>query len=278
MSFFSSDKGKMKKRQPAVAGRFYPEDREALILEVEAHIERNAVKSPVLGIVAPHAGFKYSGDVAGAVYSRIEIPDTVVLIGPNHTGRGEKVAVMTEGIWTMPMGDIAIDEELANAICEETVMAKPDSSAHRFEHSLETQLPFLQYFKKEFKIVPICLQRLQVSTCKTLSEGIMRAINRLGRPVLLVASSDMTHYESHDKARALDRKAIDCIKNRDPIDLHETVRSEKITMCGVNPVTVMLHCSESLGAKEAELVKYMTSGEVNGDKEKVVGYAGMIIK
>jgi len=178
----------------------------------------------------------------------------------------------------MPMGDIAIDEELANAICEETVMAKPDSSAHRFEHSLETQLPFLQYFKKEFKIVPICLQRLQVSTCKTLSEGIMRAINRLGRPVLLVASSDMTHYESHDKARALDRKAIDCIKNRDPIDLHETVRSEKITMCGVNPVTVMLHCSESLGAKEAELVKYMTSGEVNGDKEKVVGYAGMIIK
>ena len=116
MKFFGSNNEKLKKRQPAVAGRFYPEDREALILEVEAHIERNAAKSPVLGIVAPHAGFKYSGDVAGAVYSRIEIPDTVILIGPNHTGRGEKVAVMTDGVWSMPMGDIAIDQELANAI------------------------------------------------------------------------------------------------------------------------------------------------------------------
>ncbi len=272
------DKESHEKRQPAVAGRFYPAQREALVREVEAHIERNVEKSPVLGIVVPHAGFKYSGDVAGVVYSRIEIPDTVILIGPNHTGQGEAVAVMTKGIWSMPMGDIAIDRELANAICEETVMAKQDSSAHRFEHSLETQLPFLQYFKKEFKIVPICLMRMKVSACKALSEGIVRAVNRLGRPVLLVASSDMTHYESHDRASTKDRLAITCIKNRDPVSLFETVQSEKITMCGVNPVTVMLLCSESLGAKEAELVKYKTSGEVSGDMEQVVGYAGMIIK
>ena len=143
----------------------------------------------------------------------------------------------------MPMGDIAIDREPANAICEETAIAKQDSSAHRFEHSLETQLPFLQYFKKEFKIVPICLMKLKVSTCKALSEGIVRAINRLGRPVLLVASSDMTHYESHDAAWTKDRKAIAFMQNRDPVGLWETVRSEKITMCGVNPVTVMLLCS-----------------------------------
>jgi AmmeMemoRadiSam system protein B len=277
MMFFDSDKESCETRQPAVAGRFYPAQREALVRDVESHMERNAKKSPALGIVVPHAGFMYSGDVAGAVYSRIEIPDTVILIGPNHTGRGEAVAVMTEGVWSMPMGDIAIDRELANAICEETAIAKQDSSAHRFEHSLETQLPFLQYFKKEFKIVPICLMKLKVSTCKALSEGIVRAINRLGRPVLLVASSDMTHYESHDAARAKDHKAIACIKTRDPAGLWETVRSEKITMCGVNPVTVMLLCSERLGAKEAELVKYMTSGEVSGDMEKVVGYAGLII-
>jgi MEMO1 family protein len=278
MSFFDLDKNNSANRQPAVAGRFYPAEREALVQEVESHIERNVIKSPVLGIVAPHAGFKYSGDVAGAVYSRIEIPDTVILIGPNHRGRGEAVAVMTEGAWSMPMGNIAIDQELANTLCEETVVAKSDSSAHSFEHSLETQLPFLQYFKKEFKIVPICLKSLKISTCKALSDGIVRAIRRLGRPVLLVASSDMTHYESHTVAEILDQKAIACIKNRDPVGLYETVRSEKITMCGMNPVTVMLHCSESLGAQEAELVKYMTSGEVNGNMDKVVGYAGMIIK
>lgn len=111
-----SDPESPENRQPAVAGRFYPAQREALIREVEAHIDRNAKKGRVLGIVAPHAGFKYSGDVAGAVYSRIEIPDTVILIGPNHTGKGEAVAVMTEGTWSMPMGDIVIDHELANAI------------------------------------------------------------------------------------------------------------------------------------------------------------------
>lgn len=271
------DQENHKKRQPAAAGRFYPAQREALVREVEAHIDRNAKKSRALGIVAPHAGFMYSGDVAGAVYSRIEIPDTVILIGPNHTGHGEAVAVMTEGTWSMPMGDISIDRELAIAICEETVMAKKDSSAHQFEHSLETQLPFLQYFKKEFQIVPICLKRIKVSACKELSEGIVRAVTRLGKPVLLVASSDMTHYESHDRAGIKDRMAITCIQKRDPLGLFETVQSEKITMCGVNPVIVMLLCSESLGAKEAELVKYMTSGEVSGDMEKVVGYAGMII-
>lgn len=270
--------GQKNPRQPAVAGRFYPAEREALVREVEAHIDRNAKKSPVLGIVAPHAGLMYSGDVAGAVYSRIEIPDTVILMGPNHTGQGEEVAIMTEGTWSMPMGDISIDREMANAICEETSTAKQDSSAHRLEHSLETQLPFLQYFKKEFRIVPICLRRMKVSACKVLSEGIVRAVTRLDKPVLLVASSDMTHYESHDKAKTKDRMAITCIQNRDPVGLFETVRSKKITMCGVNPVTVMLYCSEGLGAKEAELVKYMTSGEVNGDMEKVVGYAGMIIK
>ena len=273
-----SDQENPAKRQPAVAGRFYPAEREALLREVEAHIDRNAKTSPVLGVVSPHAGFKYSGDVAGAVYSRIEIPDTVILIGPNHTGQGEPVAVMTKGTWAMPMGDIVIDHELANAICEETVIAKQDSSAHLFEHSLETQLPFLQYFKNKFQIVPICLMRMKVSACKELSEGIVRAVKRLGRPVLLVASSDMTHYESHDEAGVKDRMAIRCIQNRDPVALFETVRSEQITMCGVNPVTVMLYCSESLGAKEAELVKYMTSGEVSGDMEQVVGYAGMIIK
>jgi MEMO1 family protein len=274
----NSDQEAPKKRQPAVAGRFYPAQREALVQEVERHVDRNAKKIRALGIVSPHAGFMYSGNVAGAVYSRVEIPNTVILIGPNHTGNGEAVAVMIEGSWSMPMGDITIDQDLGNAICEETVIAKHDSSAHQFEHSLETQLPFLQYLKKKFQIVPICIKRLKLSSCKELSEGIVSAVARLDKRALLVASSDMTHYESHDEATFQDGKAITCIANLDPLGLFETVQSEKITMCGVNPVTVMLLCAEKLGAKEAELVKYMTSGEVSGDMEKVVGYAGMIIK
>ena len=278
MMFFGAGKENSTTRQPAVAGKFYSAQREALIQDVKTHIELSASKCSALGIVVPHAGFKYSGDVAGAVYSRIKIPDTVILIGPNHTGEGEAVAVMTTGSWSMPMGDIAIDQELAAAICEHTNLAKPDSFAHRFEHSLETQLPFLQFFKKEFQIVPICLKSLKISACKVLSEGITRAINRLGRPVLIIASSDMTHYESHNTAETKDRKAIACIINRDAAELYNTVRSEKISMCGVNPVTVMLLCTEKLGAKEAELVKYRTSGEVSGNMQKVVGYAGMIIK
>jgi MEMO1 family protein len=273
-----SDQESSKKRQPAFAGRFYPAQREALVREVEKHIDRNAKKSRVLGIVAPHAGFIYSGNVAGAVYSRIEIPDTIILIGPNHSGHGDAVGVMVEGSWSMPMGDIPIDQELANSICEETVIAKQDSSAHQLEHSLETQLPFLQYFKKKFKIVPICIKTIKISSCKALSEGIVRAVTRLDKSVLIIASSDMTHYESHDIATIKDRIAITCIENRDPLGLLKIVKSEKITMCGVIPVTVMLLCSQKLGAKEAKLVQYMTSGEVSGDMENVVGYAGMIIK
>jgi MEMO1 family protein len=274
----TSDQESLKKRQPAVAGSFYPAERDALVREVEMHVDQNVKTSRTLGIVAPHAGFMYSGNVAGAVYSRIEIPDTVILIGPNHTGNGEAVAVMAEGTWSMPMGKITIDQGLAHAICEETIIAKHDFSAHQFEHSLETQLPFLQYFKNKFEIVPICIKRLKLSSCKSLSEGIVRAVTRLDKSVLLVASSDMTHYESHDRATIKDRMAITCIENRDPLGLLETVKSEKISMCGVNSVSIMLLCSEKLGAKEAELVKYMTSGEVSGDMEKVVGYAGMIIK
>ncbi len=147
------------KRDPAVAGQFYPQEAHALSDEIRKHIEGDVAKSRAIGIVSPHAGFMYSGDVAGAVYSRIEIPDTVILIGPNHTGAGQRVSVMTEGTWSMPFGDLEIDAELAEAICAASPEIHSDAQAHRYEHSLETQLPFLQYFRKDFKIVPICLMR-----------------------------------------------------------------------------------------------------------------------
>ncbi len=265
-------------RSPAVAGSFYPGDTKSLSAEIQKHIEERTDKSRVAGIVSPHAGFMYSGDVAGAVYSRIEIPDTVIIIGPNHTGQGPRVSVMTEGTWSMPFGEVEIDAELARTVCESSSLIHADSMAHQSEHSLETQIPFLQYFKKEFKIVPICLMRVSLEECEEVARAVAGAVERLSRTALIVASSDMTHYESHDSAKRKDQKAIDRILQMDAKGLFETVRDNDISMCGVNPVTVMLMCTGRMGAGRAELVKYMTSGEVSGDMDHVVGYAGMIVK
>ena len=265
-------------RTPAVAGKFYPNNSVELENQIACHLgDLSKNKRKAIGVVSPHAGFIYSGDVAGAVYSRIEIPETIILLGPNHTGRGENISVMTKGTWSMPMGDIDIDEELANLLCKETPIAKPNLTAHQFEHSLETQLPFLQYLKKNFSIVPICLKKIDYSLCKKLSEGIVKALEQTEKSVLIVASSDMTHFESHKLAEEQDKKAIAKIESRDALGLYETVRQEQISMCGVNPVTVMLLCCEKLGAQKAELIEYKTSGEVNGDKNRVVGYAGVIV-
>ncbi len=269
--------GEMLYRTPAVAGQFYPADYDGLTEEIEKHITEGSPKNRVIGIVSPHAGFMYSGDAAGAVYSRIEIPETVVLIGPNHTGVGPPVSVMTQGTWTLPFGDLAIDTELAVAISEESPKVHADSSAHRYEHSLETQLPFLQYFRKEFKIVPICLKRISFKDCEEVSRAILAGIQDVARPVLIVASSDMTHYESQASALQKDKQAIHQIENRDAEGLFKTVEKNYITMCGVIPVTVMLLCANAMGASRSELIKYMTSGDVTGDFEQVVGYAGMIV-
>jgi AmmeMemoRadiSam system protein B len=265
-------------RSPAVAGRFYPEDPVALLEEVQRHLKRETPKVKAQGVIAPHAGIMYSGDVAGSVYSRIEIPDTVILLGPNHTGMGERIAVFSHGSWIMPFGDLEIDAKLAKAILEELPTACESEEAHRLEHSLETQLPFLQYFRKQFKLVPICLMRLSFEECQVLADAIVRAVRSCERPVLIVASSDMTHYESHDEASEKDHRAIDQILKMDPEGLFRIVEKGGITMCGVNPVTVMLTVCKELGATQAELARYMTSGEISGDMDQVVGYAGVIVR
>ena len=265
-------------RTPAVAGKFYPENPSELETKVASHLGNlSKKKRKAIGVVSPHAGFIYSGDVVGAVYSEIEVPETVILLGPNHTCFGENISVMTEGTWSMPMGNIYIDEVLATQLCKETSLAKPNSVAHQFEHSLETQLPFLQYLRKNFLIVPICLKKVDYSICKKLSKGIVNALEQTEKSALIIASSDMTHFESHKIAGEKDKKAIVKIENRDAHGLDEIVRQEQISMCGVNPVTVMLLCSEKMGAQKAELIEYKTSGEVNGDKSRVVGYAGVIV-
>ena len=264
-------------RTPAVAGSFYPGDSETLRNEVESHILKNAVKTRALGVVSPHAGFMYSGDVAGAVYSRIEIPDTVILLGPNHTGEGKTIALMSQGSWSLPTGTVQIDSELAAEISSSLVQI--DAVAHINEHCLETQIPFIQYFRKDFKIVPICLMKASYETCEAVSNEIVGAIDRLERrSVVIVASSDMTHYEPHESASRKDRQVIDLILQRDARAVYMTVKKQNITMCGVIPVTVMLMCCNKMGSSQAELAKYMTSGEISGDYKRVVGYAGIIIK
>ncbi len=191
---------------------------------------------------------------------------------------GERISLMARGTWDMPFGEVEIETRLARALMKHLPLIRESEDAHRYEHCLETQLPFLQYFRQDFKIVPVCLMRLGLKECEELGHGVVLALREYGRPVLIVASSDMTHYESHASASRKDKKAIDQILRMDPAGLFQTVEKESITMCGVNPATVMLSACKEMGAAEAKLVRYMTSGEVSGDMDQVVGYAGVIVR
>ncbi len=270
-------------RHPAVSGRFYPSDGHLLTKEIRRHSRNISGKKPskkiqAIGIISPHAGLAYSGEVAGAIYSNIEIPETIILLGPNHTGTGEQVSIMSEGTWQMPQGNIKIDHELADAISQVSAILKKDDTAHQKEHSIETQLPFLQFYCNNFKIVPICIMRLGLDKCEELSHAIVKAVKKTKRRVLIIASSDMTHYETHESASKKDKYAIDHILKLDAKGLYNTVRDKNISMCGVNPAVIMLMSTQKIGAKEALLAKYMTSGEVSGNMDNVVGYAGIIVR
>lgn len=265
-------------RRPAVAGQFYYATAPKLKNQVEQYIIRDSIKEKVIAVLSPHAGLMYSGHVAGAVYSSIEFPDTFILIGPNHTGLGQNVSVMTSGQWEIPTGKFSIDEGLARKILEKSSIAKDDIHAHLFEHSLEVQLPFIAYFSDSVKIVPITVMMASLQECEDVGSAIADAVRESNYNVVIVASSDMSHYESDDVARRLDRIAINEILRLNPEGLYNTVKSKNISMCGFIPAAIMLYASLSLGAKEARLIKYATSGDVSGDYEQVVGYSGIIIK
>ena len=275
-------------RHPAVAGQFYKGTSEALRKQVREFIVPDAEKTPALGILAPHAGLIYSGSVAGAVYSRIILPDTFVLIGPNHTGLGEAVSLMSKGQWETPLGKAEIDESLAAAILSKSPRIREDSLAHLREHSLEVQLPFIQYFKQEFKIVPIQMLDTRLETCLDVGRAVGEAIAECGlriadckseiSKVLIVASSDMSHYEQAATAKEKDFKAIQRILKLDAEGLYRTVKDHGITMCGFGPAVAMLVACNMLGASHAELVKYTNSGDVSGDYDQVVGYAGIVVR
>jgi AmmeMemoRadiSam system protein B len=266
------------KRMPAVAGQFYYGTGPRLTQQVEQFIDRSAPKEDVVGVVSPHAGLVYSGAVAGAVYSTIRFPKTFILLGPNHTGLGQNISLMDEGEWEIPTGTFAIDRKLAAKIALSTDRVSRDSQAHMFEHCLEVQLPFIACFSKDVKIVPIVFLSASLDDCRETGAAIVEAIKEVDYPVVIVASSDMSHYLPDKVARQRDRKAIDRMLELDPEGLYETVKKENISMCGFIPATVMLFASKLLGAGSARLVKYATSGEVSGDYDSVVGYAGVIVR
>jgi AmmeMemoRadiSam system protein B len=268
----------MMKRRPAVSGQFYEAPPSKLSSQVAQYIEPDVKQEHVTGLVSPHAGLMYSGAVAGAVYSGIKIPRTFILIGPNHTGLGSPVSLMSSGAWQMPTGELQIDEGLAGKLKSHCEFISEDSLAHQMEHSLEVQLPFILHFSSDVNIVPVTMMSVTLDICRVLGEALADAIKESDYPVTIIASSDMSHYETDAAARGKDSKAIDRIIEMDPEGLYHTVEENKISMCGVHPVTTMLFAARKLGAAEASLVKYMTSGEVSGDYDYVVGYAGVTVK
>lgn len=264
-------------RYPAVAGKFYTYDPESLQREVSLYLSDTREKVDALAVISPHAGFIYSGHVAGAVYASIITPDSAIILCPNHTGAGADAALMDEGQWLMPMGNVEIDSDIASAISNRTPRLASDVTAHIYEHSLEVQLPFLQYLNPDIRIVPICLGLLTLEECLRLGKAIAETVKNLDQRVLIVASSDMSHYENQESAKLHDSMAIAQIKALKPDGLYNTVRRERISMCGVIPSTVALSAALDLGATRADLVKYATSGDISGDYSSVVGYAGFVI-
>lgn len=264
-------------RQPAVAGQFYSGDAAQLRADLAKLVVTPGRKEKALGVVVPHAGYLYSGAVAGEVYGRIEVPRSVIILGPNHHGIGARAALYPEGEWLTPLGSVPIDTELARLVRQHAPLVREDTTAHHYEHSLEVQVPFLQFVRPDVTIVPICLGFGDFTSCRWLGRGIAAAVRAFGDGVLIVASSDMTHYESAAAARAKDDEALHELFALNPEGLLRVCDDKDITMCGVVPATVMLVAALELGAKEARLVKYATSGDVTGDDRQVVAYAAVTV-
>jgi len=267
-------------RRPAVAGRFYPAKPEVLSQQVDRYLasQDTAVVDGALGCVVPHAGYMYSGPVAGAVFQRLPARATYLLLCPNHTGRGAPLAIATSGEWLTPLGAVPIDSELAADLCRSCRLLMEDTRAHDNEHAIEVQLPFLQRRVGTFRFVPIALGVGGLEALESLGRGIALTLKKREHvSVLIVASSDMNHYESDEVTRRKDALAIDQIKALDPQGLYAVVRREDISMCGYGPAIAMLTAAKELGATRADLIRYATSADASGDSSAVVGYAGIIV-
>ena len=283
-------------RTPAVAGRFYPDDPARLLREIDGYISTPQTPISALGCVAPHAGYLYSGHVAGAVYARLEIPEHCIILCPNHTGRGVPLSIMTATAWQTPLGEVAPSSEIASELLNRFPELEEDSAAHRGEHGIEVQLPFLQAQQTNLHIVPIAVGTSDFRVLRELGEAIAGVVGEVvggdrdqeepsheisrkaSQKIIVIASSDMNHYESDTITRVKDQKAIDRVLALDARGLWEVVMREDISMCGFGPTVAMLTAAKILGATKATLVRYATSGDVSGERERVVGYAGIVVE
>ncbi|MDP2912684.1 MAG: AmmeMemoRadiSam system protein B [Candidatus Omnitrophota bacterium] len=267
-------------RKTVVAGQFYPGSKDELSIEIKSLLGKAAHDIDAIGAVSPHAGYIYSGHVAGRVFASMKLKSAYIIMGPNHTGLGEPFGIDTSDSWKTPLGETRIDTALAEKIKKNCKYITADSLSHAHEHSIEVQLPFLQFLQKDFKFVPITISHAGIDIYREIGAAIAKSIKEaeLEKDVTIIASSDMTHYESRESARKKDFAAINAILALDEEMLAGSVSSLDISMCGCAPVAIMIASAKALGAKEARLVKYQTSGDVSGDYSSVVGYAGMVIK
>lgn len=265
-------------RQPAVADRFYPGNRSSLSRTVKELLPTQppATRTKALAAVSPHAGYIYSGSVAAETFSSIQIPHTVIILGLNHHGLGEPIA-LSRATWNMPMGEVPVNTTVSDMLLAEASPISHDEVAHRLEHSVEVQVPFLQALQPDLTIVPIVLSHISYPMCQNVGETLAKAIQTSSEDILIVASSDMTHYEPREAASAKDAQALSQIEQLNPRGLYDVVHNKRISMCGVIPVTVALIAAKILGASKAEVIRYTDSGEVSGDTDQVVGYAGVVI-
>ncbi len=263
-------------RPPAVAGTFYPRDEAELRAAVADLVGPAEHARPAIAVIAPHAGYAYSGAIAGEAYRDVDVPGHVVVLCPNHTGDGARAAITSHGSWRIPGRSVAIDGPVAEELRGVALLTE-DERAHAREHSLEVQLPFLVHRNPKVRFVPVCLSLLPYESCVRIGTALADVVIRHGRDVLIVASTDMSHYLPEAVARDKDQLALERIGALDPEGLYRTVLENDISMCGFVPTTVTLIAARALGATRARLVRYGTSGDVNGDRERVVGYASVVI-
>jgi AmmeMemoRadiSam system protein B len=278
----------LKIRRPTQAGAFYAGSQQSLREQIEScfrhelgpgSLPKVADKKlqNIVGLVCPHAGYMYSGPVAAHGYDRLAQdgkPDIVVILGPNHTGNGSALAAMREGAWRTPLGDVEIDTKTADSITHASSIIDVDDSAHAFEHSVEVQLPFLQYlYGSSFKFVPICFLMQDLESSREVGSALAKAL--IAKNAVIIASTDMTHYEPQRSAEKKDKAAIEAVLKLDEAQLYSTVEGFSISMCGPGPTMALVAAAKALGARKAELLCYKTSGDITGDCSAVVGYASI---
>lgn len=284
-------------RKPAVAGLFYDKDPSELkktiewcfnhklgpgkIPELGIPNKDNSNNDSIYGAVVPHAGYSYSGPIAAHAYCEIAengFPETFIILCPNHTGLGTGISIFKEGIWNTPLGNVEIDEEFAEEMIINSDLIDFDTSAHIREHSCEVHLPFLQYFSNDFKIVPMVIWMQDMESGSDIAKSITKTAKKLGRSILVIASTDLTHYESKQIAEKKDKLILDAISNMDEYSLLKAVEDFRISMCGYGPTIAAIKVSRSLGAKKGKILKYATSGDISGDLSSVVGYCSAIFE